>query len=473
MAKGNPTRTASFWSHSRSASLVLVAVAVLGLRNAGANTLLNPLPEDSTTLFGAAIAAVGDLDGDGGGDLAVGSPFQDGDFVNSSTGFGPPQNVGKVFLLSGATLAVLHQLDDPDFQKVQSLKFGGHFGEAVAAAGDLTGDGVSEVLVGNPHHIVGQRESSIFNAGRAFVFNGATGSILFTLDDPDPQEGARCGTAVAGLGDVNQDGTPDLMVGVPKRDTDAGDDVGTVYIFSGANGSLLRTLTPPADGGAEANDRFGYAVANADDVNHDGVSDLLIGAPGGSRAYVYNGASGALLFTLNSPVVENLPSFGFAVAGGQDLDSDGTPDFAIGAPLQKSLAGAAYTFSGATGALLKTLRNTRQQYSKFGGAVALSADLTGDRRPDVLVGIPDQIVNGLSNAGEIQVFRGRNGRLFQTITSAAPTAFAGFGSAIATADFDQDGTVKTIVGAPFQNADIVADDGDIETHLQIGQIEIQ
>jgi FG-GAP-like repeat len=103
----------------------------------------------------------------------------------------------------------------------------------------------------------------------------------------------------------------------------------------------------------------------------------------------------------------------------------------------------------------------------------MSADLTGDQRPEVLVGVPDQTVNGLSNAGEIQVFRGRNGRLFQTITSATPTAFAGFGSTIATADFDHRGTVKTIVGAPFQNAEIVADDGDVETHLQIGQIEIQ
>jgi FG-GAP repeat len=315
VAQENPTRTGSFWSHSLTASLVLVVLAMSGLPGARANTSLDPMPEDSTTLFGAAIAAVGDLNGDGVVDLAVGAPFQDGDFNNSSMGFGPPQNVGKVFLLSGADLAVINTLDDPDFQMVQNLKFGGHFGEALAAAGDLNGDGVSEVMVGNPHHIVGQRESSIFNAGRAMVFNGATGSILFTLEDPTPQEGARLGAAVAGLGDVNADGVPDLLVAAPKKDTDAGDDVGTVYIFSGANGSLLRTLTPPAEGGAEENGRFGHAVANAGDVNHDGVSDLLIGAPGRSRAYVYNGASGALLFTINSPVAENPPSFGFAVAG--------------------------------------------------------------------------------------------------------------------------------------------------------------
>lgn len=466
-----PTRSFAF-RHCANVALVLLA-AGLCLGSARATTLLNPKPEDSSTLFGGAIAVVGDLNGDSVPDLAVGAPYQDGDFNNSSTGFGPPQNVGKVFLLSGANLSVIGTLDDPVFQQVQSLKFGGHFGQAIAAAGDLTGDGVSEVLVGIPHHIDGERNESEFNAGQAIVFNGATRAILFILNDPTPQEGARLGGAVAGLGDVNQDGIPDLLVGAPKRDTDAGDDVGTVYVFSGANGNLLRTLTPPAQGGAEENDRFGSAVANAADVNHDGVSDILIGAPGGSRAYVYSGASGALLFTINSPVAENPPSFGIAVAGGQDLNSDGTPDFAIGAPLQKSLQGAAYTFSGANGSLLKTLRNTRQQFSKFGATIAMSADLTGDQRPDVLVGVPDQTVNGLSNAGEIQIFRGRNGRLFQTITSAVPTAFAGFGSAIVTADFNNGGGLKPIVGVPFQNAEIIANDGDVETHLQIGQIEIQ
>src|SRR5207302_4060051 len=88
--------------------------------------------------------------------------------------------------------------------------------------------------------------------------------------------------------------------------------------------------------------RFGSAVANAGDVDHDGVNDIIIGAPGASRAYVFSGRTGALLFTIASPAAPNaekLPSFGYAVAGGQDVDGDGTPDFVIGAPNQNGLQG--------------------------------------------------------------------------------------------------------------------------------------
>ncbi|MEO7166030.1 MAG: integrin alpha [Chthoniobacterales bacterium] len=469
--KNHPASSVAF---RRSANFfVTLLVASFLLRSAGATTALDPEPEDSSTLFGAACAVVGDLNGDGIPDLAVGAPYQDGDFNNSSPGFGPPQNVGKVFLLDGANLRLLRTIDDPVYQMRQSFRFGGQFGTSIAATGDLNGDGIGDVVVGIPHHIfVESADKAAFNAGRAIVFNGKTGSILFTLDDPTPEEGARCGFAVAGLGDVNGDGVSDILVGVPKKNSADGlADVGATYIFSGANGSLIRTLNPPAQTGANA--RFGSAVANAGDVDHDGVSDMLIGAPGASRAYVYSGASSALLFTLTSPKPESLPSFGMAVAGGQDVNGDGSPDFVIGAPLQKTLQGAAYVFSGSNGALLRSLRNTRQDFSKFGAAVAMSPDLTGDGRPDVLVGAPDQKVDGLANAGEILIFNGRTNRLFLTRTAAAPKAFSAYGSAIATADFGSNGTVQTVVGAPFQNANITEPDGDVHTHLQIGQIEIQ
>src|SRR6266576_6140985 len=118
-----------------------------------ASTLLDPQPEDSSTLFGYSIAVVGDIDGDQVPDLSVGVPFQDGDFVGAP-GFGPPQNVGKVFLVSGRTLRVIRELNDPEFQMVQSQKFGGQLGASVAAAGDINGDGVPDILVGVPHHIV-------------------------------------------------------------------------------------------------------------------------------------------------------------------------------------------------------------------------------------------------------------------------------------------------------------------------------
>jgi hypothetical protein len=217
-------------------------------------------------------------------------------------------------------------------------------------------------------------------------------------------------------------------------------------------------------------------MADAGDVNHDGVDDVLIGAPGKSHAYVFSGATGALIFTITTPATpaaEKLPSFGFAVAGGQDVDGDGIPDFVIGAPLQNSLKGAAYIFKGSDGTLQRRLSGPLQAFARFGTSVALSPDITGDGRPDVLVGTPDRTVNGLLNAGAVLIFRGNNGRLFRTLTSAEPTASAGFGYAATTGDFTGDGTPETVIGVPFQNKDLMDPDGDIHTHLQVGQIEIQ
>lgn len=77
------------------------------------------------------------------------------------------------------------------------------------------------------------------------------------------------------------------------------------------------------------------------------------------------------------------------------------------------------------------------------------------------------------DAGEVLMFNGVTGRLLQTLTSAQPQTSAGFGSAVTAADFDGAGTPTPVVGTPYQNADIAAPDGDIVTHLQIGQIEIQ
>lgn len=458
----------------RSAPLLAVAVMLssYGVTATQATTLLDPKPENSTTHFGYSVDIIGDINADGVPDLAVGAPFQDGDF-QVDNGFGPPQNVGKVFLISGASLGVIRQVNDPEFQIPNPTKFGGEFGTSVAAVGDLNHDGVPDVLVGVPHHSNFQADH--INAGEAFVFSGADGSVIFTLHDPDEEEGNRMGFAVASLGDVNGDGVKDLLVGVPKKDVSEDlPDVGSAYIFSGADGSFIRSLDPPAQGGAEANGRFGTAVANADDVNADGVSDILVGAPGQGRAYVYNGATGALIFTINSPAVEKLHSFGVAVAGGKDVDGDGIPDFAVGAPLQGSLKGAVYIFKGSNGMLLRKLVAAPQKaFIKFGASVALTPDVTGDGRPDIMVGAPDQTVNNLRNAGTVYVFSGASGGPSRTVTSAVPKAVAGFGFTVNTADFNGDGVLETVVGTPFQDANIINPEGDLVTHLQIGQIEIQ
>jgi hypothetical protein len=455
------------------------ALAILAADKAGAATLLAPRPEASSTEFGYALANMGDVDGDGVADLAVGTPFEDGDFDNVEKGFGPPQNVGKVYLLSGANLAVIRELNDPEYERVQGRMFGGQFGTSVAALADLTHDGVAEILVGVPHHVAPVDGVDEISAGEAFVFDGKTGALLYTLLDPTPEENTRFGYSVAGIADVNGDGVPDMAVGAPKKNVGGDDthpevvkiaDAGIVYLFSGADGSLIRSLNPPLDDGIGANGRFGTSLANAGDSN----KRVLVGAPGRRRAYVYNGETGVLLYALIGPDVEKLPSFGAAVAGGKDVNNDGIPDFVVGAPLVKNLSGAAYVFNGTTGKLLYRLPTPKKSFfAKFGSTVAFTDDITGDGRPDVLVGAPDQAVGSAQNAGSAYIFSGASGKLNKTVTSVAPKAFAGFGSAFTTSDTDGDGTLNLIIGAPFQDVDLFAEDGDRETHLAIGQIETQ
>ena len=457
----------------RCASVAILALmfSALFVTAVEATTLLDPEPEDSTTLFGRGIAVIGDVNGDGVTDLAVGAAYQDGDFGNIDAGFGPPQNVGKVWVLSGANLRVITVLNDPQFQEIQALKFGGQFGTTLAAAGDVNGDGIPDVLVGTPNHT--PQSDGPFNVGRAFVMDGRSDTVLLTLNDPTPQENARAGQSVATLGDVNADGKPDFLVGVPGKDV--GEEftiVGVAYIYSGADGSLIRTLNHPAE---EEDAQFGFAVANAGDVDGDGVSDALIGAPGHSEAFVFSGRTGSLIFTIPSPAAEKLPSFGYAVAGGKDVNNDGKPDFVIGAPLLKNSQGGVFIFNGSDGTSSRRLRiPTSQKSARAGASVAAIDDVTGDGRPDIMVGVPDQDVGGRINAGKTLIFSGADGALFQTLTSATPQAFAGFGFTVAAADFDGDGIPTPIVGVPFQNADLIdPEDGDLVTHLQVGQIEIQ
>jgi hypothetical protein len=194
-----------------------------------------------------------------------------------------------------------------------------YFGGDVSGAGDVNNDGFEDVIVG----AIGHDEGGSF-AGCAYVFSGQDGSVLYRLIGEEA--GDYFGSSVCGVGDIDQDGYDDFMVGAPGA---YGAEVpGKAYLFSGQTGSVIYSFL-----GGEPSARMGSSVAGAGDVNNDGVPDAIIAAHGNGAAsylvpgkvYVISGADGAILASHTSPTGGWL--FGLDVCGVGDIDRDGFDDY--------------------------------------------------------------------------------------------------------------------------------------------------
>jgi hypothetical protein len=294
------------------------------------------------------------------------------------------------------------------------------------------------------------------------------------------------------IGDVDGDGASDLVTSAPTKEID-GTPAGRVYVYSSKSGRLLWT----ADG--RPGDQVGTGVEGAGDTNHDGVPDVVAGAPGGGRAYVYAGRDGKILRTLEAENRDD--DFGRHASGAGDVDRDGYADLIVGAPGNNAGgkgAGRAYVYSGRTGRVLLTLTGERDG-DAFGSTVAgwadahrlflvvgapgagpqkrgrtyvydalstkpkfvIEADDTGNALGMMFVSVPgdldgdhvpDVYASDWSNGakgdrtGRIYVHSGRTGRRLLTLTG--ETAGEGFGIGPAAAgDVDGDGRADLIVGA--------------------------
>jgi hypothetical protein len=262
--------------------------------------------------------------------------------------------------------------------------------------------------------------------------------------------GEEHGHTVAGIGDVNGDEASDFAVAAVNGTSPSGaPGSGIVTIFSGGNGDVIRTL-----GGANAGEQFGYSLAGAGDVNNDGVPDVIVGTPftsvGGlanrGSARVFSGADGALLYEFLGDKADW--SLGSKVAGAGDVDKDGFDDVIVGAPLSNiggvEGSGAGFVFSGRTGKVLYE-RASAQLYDAFGSVVAGVGDVNADGYSDFLVGGSMTDANGV-DSGLVMVYSGQDGRALHTFTGA--NAYARFGSSAAGAgDVNGDGYADIIVGS--------------------------
>lgn len=382
--------------------------------------------------------AIGDVNGDGLADVIIGAPK-----TCNVLGF----CYGTTYVVFGTrdrepvdlTWFDLGMQDDAGFRidGPARLSFSG---ESVDGLGDINGDGLDDIGVTAPF------------AGSQYVVFGKTDTAPVDLASFHPvappgvgfrirtgSSGYSSLTSINGVGDVNNDGVPDIAVGI-TRNEDRGR--GSVYVIFGKSSNETIVASDLGDDGyrirgARREDSTGYDVDGAGDMNGDGVGDLVIGAPRIFEGFRY--ASAYVVFGRRSSStvqLAHLGSRGFrirsdrkghrvgdqgsdklgeAVAGGRDVNGDGIPDVVLGAPQRtykgRTWAGSAFVIYGKRDHAPVELSSLGNQGFQIGGArgyvsekcphpdlicapdhagdaVALLPDLNGDGRADILVGAP-------------------------------------------------------------------------------------
>ncbi|MBN1575849.1 MAG: FG-GAP repeat protein [Chitinispirillaceae bacterium] len=410
-----------------------------GLSDKPAARLISLTPQ-ADAQFGACVSGAGDVNGDGYSDVVVGAYTFD-------------NNAGAAFVFHGSASGVSAGI------QLMSDQDSAYFGSGVSGAGDVNGDGYSDVVVGAHYYDHGQA-----NEGAVFVFHGSTSGLdtnsVDTLESD--QDGANFGLYLSGAGDVNGDGYSDIIVGAHNYDND-GTDEGAAFVFhGGASGvSASPGATLESD---QASAHFGMAVSGAGDVNGDGYGDVIVGAPNYDHgesdegaAFVYHGDAEGLSSTASTTLESNQASshFGIAVSGAGDVNGDGYDDVIIGANWYdngETDEGAAFVYHGDAAGLDTipgALLESDQRAGHLGTSVSGAGDVNGDGYGDVIAGAGDYD-NGETDEGAAFVYLGSAAGVSTAPHAALESdqASAHFGTSVSGAgDVNGDGYSDVIVGA--------------------------
>jgi hypothetical protein len=360
--------------------------------------------------FGAAIVAVGDVDGDGVSDYAVGVP---------ETSVPAFPDIGEARVLSGANGQILRSCIGP--------RAGARFGRSLAALGDVDGDGVPDLAIGAPDDAGGTGFVSVRSLGTGAELCSFTGQ---------PQ--SRLGASLAAYGASPRF----LAIGAPGVD------------FPTSLGVVVRRLP---DGGVRPGfafhpllaARLGASMATLGDADGDGLDDLavLMDSPVGGVCALILAAQrdGTLTFlTSRSPAIPH-GTVACAVASAGDVDGDGQADFllshpeAAGPPLPRPASVFVYSRFG----VLRTIGETGNGGGGFGRSIAGVGDLDGDGRAEIAIGAP--LANGARGRVRIvDVMMGEDRFVIDGLPGdAAGTSLAALG------DLDGDNLPEVAIGRPF------------------------
>jgi len=351
--------------------------------------------------FGIAVSTAGDVNGDGFSDVLVGANLYDGGQTDE----------GAVFVYHGSATGV----NTTVAIRLESNVAASNFGISVATAGDVNGDGFSDIITGSNLFSFGQT-----NEGVAIVYRGSATGIVSTTAAilQMNQAGARMGTSVASAGDINGDGFSDVIIGIPLYNGGLAGE-GAAIIYTGSAAGITTTATDTLESN-QLNANMGQSVSSAGDVNGDGYSDVLIGAnlyengqTDEGAAFVYHGSATGLNTNAAIRLESNAAgsNFGIAVACAGDNNGDGYSDVIIGANLYdngQTDEGAAFVYRGSAAGIVSTAVATlesNQAAANFGIAVASAGDINGDGYSDVMVGA-NIYDNGETDEGAAFIYNG-------------------------------------------------------------------